>query len=424
MASKVWRVDVVGPLEPYRWGFEAVLRDAGYAPLSAANQLRLMKHLSVWLEFRDLASVDLSPIVVQQYLDHRRAEGYTGWLSLRGLKPLLGYLRGLGAVPVSAPTAQSPLDELLQRYRRYLVEERGVAPATVRYCLAEARGFLEPWVDASESRLHELNAAAVTGFVVDQCARRRTGSAKIMIKVLRSLLRFLLLDGSVIVDLSGAVPAVAGWRGSHLPKGVASTTVEALLAACEHPRPARGRPDTGRRADERARPAERRAAARRDRAILLLLARLGLRTAEVARLRLDDLDWRHGEIVIRGKGRRDERLPLPTDVGEAIVDYLRTDRPSVPDRAVFALARAPYSPVTSAVVQAVVRTTARRAGVTQVSAHRLRHTVATQVLNAEAPLAEVGQLLRHRSAVTTAIYAKVDRSRLRELALAWPEVGR
>ncbi len=425
MASKLSRVDVVGALEAYQAGFETVLADAGYTPLSAANQVRLMRHLSIWLEARDLEASDLTTAVSQEYLANRRADGYTCWLSLRGLTPLLTYLYGLGVAPEPAPPDLSdPVDELLGRYRRYLVEERGLVPTTVRYYLADAREFLTAWVDACGSRLDKLDAAAVTGFVVDECARRSVGSAKILVTVLRSLLRFLLLDGSVLIDLSGAVPAVAGWRGSHLPKGITSSKVEALLASCEGPRFAPGRPCAGRGAGERARLDEPRVAARRDRAILLLLVRLGLRAGEVARLQLDDLDWRRGEVVIRGKGRRDERLPLPTDVGEAVVNYLRHDRPSVADRALFISVQVPYSPMTATSVQGVVVAAAGRAGLAGVSAHRLRHTAAAQMLHAQAPLAEVGQLLRHRSAATTAIYAKVDRGRLRELAVAWPEVSR
>lgn len=423
MVRKASRVDVVGPLEPFQAGFEAVLTGAGYTPLSGANQVRLMRHLSIWLEARELGVGDLAPAVLREYLAHRRADGYIGYLSVRGLAPLLSYLRGLGVTPQSAPSPLlGPVDELLERYRRYLVGERGLVPATVRYYVADAKLFLMGWVDASGSRLDKLDAAGVTEFVVGQCARRSVGSAKILVTVLRSLLRFLLLDGVVPVDLSGVVPAVAGWRGSHLPKGVAATKVQALLAWFQSPRLAPGRPRQG--AGERARLDQLRDAGRRDQAIVLLLVRLGLRAVEVARLQLDDLDWRRGEVVIRGKGRRDERLPLPVDVGEAIVDYLRHDRPSVPDRALFVTARVPYSPITPAAVKQMVLTAARGAGVVDVSAHRLRHTAATQVLNAAAPLDEVGQLLRHRSAATTAIYAKVDRGRLGELAMTWPEASR
>ncbi len=421
----VSRVRVSGPLAEFAAGFASCLAGAGYTPLSAANQVRVLAHLSRWMEDRGLAPGELTGQRVRDFLAARRAAGYTCWLSERGLAPLLAYLGGVGAVPEPAPLKLSgPLDELADRYRRYLAEERGLVPSTVRYYLADARQFLVAWVDARGSRLEELDAAAVTGFVVGECGRRSVGSAKILVTVLRSLLRFLLLDGTIPVDLSGAVPAVAGWRGSHLPKGLSPVKVEALLAAGELPRLAPGRPPGSRGAGVRVRLDEPRLAARRDRAVLLLLVRLGLRAGEVARLQLDDVDWRRGEVVIRGKGRRDERLPLPVDVGEAVVEYLRRDRPGVAERALFVNVRVPYSPVTAGAVQRVVTTAAGRAGLANVSAHRLRHTTATRVLNAQAPLAEVGQLLRHRSAVTTASYAKVDRGRLRELAAAWPEAGR
>ncbi|HET8661970.1 MAG TPA: tyrosine-type recombinase/integrase [Micromonosporaceae bacterium] len=403
MARTASRVDVAGLLRPYQAGFEAVLADAGYAPLSAANQVRLMRHLSIWLGARGLQAADLTPAVVQEYLASRRADGYTCWLSLRGLAPLLAYLRGLGVAPaLVVAVSTGPLDVVMRRYRRYLVTERGLAPATVRYHLAHAGVFLAGWVDAGGSRLGEISAAKVSAFVVEQCAHRGVGSAKTLVTVLRSLLRFLLLEGLVTVDLSGAVPAVAGWRGGYLPKAIGPVQVTALLATCDR----------------------RRVAARRDRAVLLLLVRLGLRAGEVAGLQMEDLDWRRGELRVRGKGRRDERLPLPVDVGEAVVDYLRHDRPPVAGRALFINVRVPYSPMTAGAVQAVVIAAAGRAGIEAVSAHRLRHTAATQMLRAQAGLAEVGQVLRHRSACTTAIYAKVDRDRLGELALAWPQVNR
>jgi integrase/recombinase XerD len=422
MARRVSRVVVVGPLEAYQAGFEVVLADVGYTPLSAANQVRLMRHLSIWLEGRDKTVADLVPAVVDRYLADRRADGHTHRVSLRGLTPLLAYLRGLGLAPALVEPAQAgPLDDLIERYRRYLVMERGLVATTVRYYLADARVFLADWVDASGSRLREISAPQVTTFVVQQCAHGGVGSVKILVTVLRSLLRFLLLDGAVPVDLSGAVPAVAGWRGSHLPKGITSDKAQALLASCDRPQYAPGWPRTDRSSGVRPQLDAPPAASRRDRAILLLLLRLGLRAVEVARLQLDDLDWRRGEVVIRGKGRRDERLPLPTDVGEAIVAYLRNDRPSVTERSLFMNVRVPYASLTAQAVKDVVRSAAGRAGLSGVSAHRLRHTAAADMLHAQAPLAEIGQVLRHRSAATTAIYAKVDRGRLRELAAAWPE---
>ena len=425
MASRVWRPEVVGALEPYRLGFERALAEAGYTPLSAANQVGVMRHLSLWLDERDLTAADLVPVVVREYLAQRRAEGYTCWLSVRGLRPLLTHLCGLGVTPVQvAPGPTGRLEELIERYRRHLVTERGLVATTVRYYLADARVFLAGWVDASSSRLDQMNAAQVITFVVLQCARRSTGSAKILVTVVRSVLRFLLLDGSLQIDLSGAVPAVAGWRGSYLPKAITPAEAGSLLASCDRRQYAPGRPPVDRPSGERPQLDTPPAASRRDRAILLLLMRLGLRSVEVARLQLDDLDWRHGEVVIRGKGRRDERLPLPTDVGEAIVAYLRHDRPAVAERSLFTNMRVPYSPMTATAVKQVAVTAAGRAGLTRVSAHRLRHTAATDMIQAQASLAEVGQVLRHRSASTTAIYAKVDRVRLRELAIAWPEVAR
>lgn len=422
MVRKASRVDALGPLGSYQAGFEAVLAEVGYTPLSAANQVRLMRHLSIWLEQRDLTALNLVPEVVREYLAYRRERGYTGWRSSRGLAPLLTYLQGLGVAPVVVePASAGPLDDLIERYRRYLVTERGLTAATLPHYLADARMFLADWVDAGGSRLGELGAAQVSTFVVRQCGHRSVGSAKTLVTVLRSVLRFLLLDGSVAVDLSGAVPAVAGWRASSLPKAITSAQVQALLGACDRPRYAPGRP----RADRD--PAQRpcldvpRLAARRDRAVLLLLARLGLRAIEVARLGLDDLDWRGGEVVIRGKDHRDERLPLPVDVGEAVVDYLRYGRPPVRGRALFVNVTVPYAAMTAGAIKAVVRAAAGRAGLAGISAHRLRHTAATQMLRAEASLVEVGQILRHRSAATTAIYAKVDQDRLGQLAMAWPQ---
>jgi integrase/recombinase XerD len=423
MTRRASNVVVVGPLAAYRAGFETSLADAGYAPMSAVNHMRLMRHLSIWLEDRGKTAADLLPAVVDRYLADRRAEGHTHRVTARGLSPLVDHLRGLGVAPVPVvPGPAGPLEELVERYRRYLVMERGLVAGTVRYYLADARIFLAGWVDASGSRLREVSASQVTAFVMQQSARRGVGSMKILVTVMRSLLRFLLLDGTVQADLTDAVPAVAGWRGSHLPKGISSEKAQALLASCDRPQYAPGRPRTDRTSGGVRRQLDAPpAASRRDRAILLLLLRLGLRAVEVARLQLDDVDWRRGEVVIRGKGHRDERLPLPTDVGEAIVAYLRHDRLPVAERSLFMNVRVPYSSMTAQAVKDAVRSAAGRAGLSGVSAHRLRHTAATDMLDAQAPLAEIGQVLRHRSPATTAIYAKVDRGRLRELAAAWPE---
>jgi site-specific recombinase XerD len=388
-------VRVAGPLAPFAAGFARDLAGLGYTPLSAANQVRVMAHASRWLQAQQLQAGEFTPERAELFLRARRAEGYTCWLSERGLAPLLGYLRGAGVVPgpASAP-ACTAADVLVERYRAYLVSERGLAAGTVRYYLAEARLF----VAEAGPDLGGLGGAVVTGFVTAQCRQRSTGMAKILVTALRSLLRFLHLEGVIAEPLAGAVPAVAGWRGGSLPRALGWDQVAGLLRCCD----------------------QSAVTGRRDLAVLMLLARLGLRAGEVAALELGDIDWRAGELVVRGKGRREERLPLPADVGAAIAGYLCGGRPGGPCRSVFLSVRAPCGAVSAAAVKAIVRYACLRAGLPAAGAHRLRHAAATQMLQAGSPLAEVGQVLRHRAASTTAIYAKVDHGALRELARPWP----
>ena len=266
--------------------------------------------------------------------------------------------------------------------------------------------FVRPFV---ATRVHgevldfaSLTAADVTGFVLAACPGRAVGSAKSIVCALRSLLRWLHLTGVVPVPLAAAVPSVAGWRLPGLPKALEPGQLRRLLAACDR------RTVTG----------------RRDYAIMLLLSRLGLRAGEVARLGLGDIDWRRGEIAVAGKGNRAERLPLPADVGAAIAAYLRRGRPSTAEgRSVFVRVHAPHRALTSGGVTEVVFDGAQRAGLPKMHAHRLRHTAATAMLRAGTPLAEVGQVLRHRSPLTTAIYAKVDHDALAVLARPWPKAA-
>jgi len=235
--------------------------------------------------------------------------------------------------------------------------------------------------------------------VLDSCPGRATGSAKLIVTVTRSLLHWLHLIGIVEVSLAASVPAVAGWKLAGLPQALRPAELRALLGSCDR------RTSTG----------------RRDYAIVLLLARLGLRSGEVARLGLDDIDWHAGELRIVGKGNRGESLPLPADVGGAITAYLRRGRPaSAEGRSVFVRVHAPHRALTAGGVGNVVTAAGERAGLGHVHAHQLRHTAATAMLRAGSPLAEVGQVLRHRSAFTTAIYAKVDQDALAVLARPWP----
>jgi site-specific recombinase XerD len=394
------RVRVSGPLEGYASGFAAELARVGYTRNATACQLRLMAHLSGWLVRKEMDAAGLTAAAVEEFLAARRAAGHTTLRSSRALEPLLAHLRELGVVqPAAVVVAATPAEELLERYRRYLLGERGLATGTVRGYVDIVRPFLAGRVAADGSGLERLAASDVTAFVLVECPGRSQGSAKLLVTALRSLLGFLHVDGVLTESLTGAVPSVAGWRLAGLPRGLEPGQVRRLLASCDR----------------------RSTVGQRDFAILTLLVRLGLRRGEVARLELGDVDWRAGEIVIRGKGDRQERLPLPSDVGEAVAGYLRRGRSgSAEGRCLFVRVKAPHRALTPGGVTNVVVASGRRAGLGQIAAHRLRHTAATEMLRAGATLPEIGQVLRHRSLLTTAIYAKVDREALRSLARPWP----
>jgi integrase/recombinase XerD len=397
--AKPSRVRVTGPLAPHAAGFRGELKRLGYTPNAASNQLQLLAHASRWLEGQGLGVDELTPPRVGEFLAQRRAEGYTLWLSARAMMPMLDYLRRIGVI--ATPAAAVPVteaEELHEDYRAYLVQERGLAAGTIAGYLHVARLFFA--ARAVDDRLHldRLGAAQVTEFVLAECASRSVGSAKYVVCGLRSLLRYLFVAGHIEVALDAAVPAAAGWRLATVPLTVGPVEVARLLASCDR----------------------RSAFGRRDYAVLVVLSRLGLRAGEVAALELKDLDWRAGELVVRGKGRRSERLPLPADVGEALAGWLRRGRPRCGCTAVFTRVRAPHRPLTSGGVSHIVRAACLRAGLPPVHAHRLRHSAATEMLRAGASLGEVGQVLRHASVLSTAIYAKVDRGRLRGLALPWP----
>jgi site-specific recombinase XerD len=352
--------------------------------------------LSRWLEREGLSAGDLNNERAEQFLDARRAAGRRSWVSSRCLALPLEYLREVGAVPELMPAVVGgEVDELLGRYREYLLLERSLASRTIVEYERTARLFLEQRPAGLE--LERLTAADVSGFLVGECQRRTIPGARHLVSDLRPLLRYLHLAGLTETQLVWAVPGVADLRDRSLPRGLESKVVARLLSSCDR----------------------RRTVGRRDYAIVSLLVRLGLRAAEVAAIQLDDVDWRAGEIVIRGKRNRHDVLPLPVDVGEAIVSYLQR-RGADRSRAMFLRVTAPAGPLTNDAVRGVVHDACVRAGVPPVGAHRLRHTAATGMLREGASLVEIAQVLRHREIKTTAIYAKVDRSRLRTLARPWP----
>jgi len=395
------QVRVCGPLAAYLPGFADELACQGYTPNSRCFQLRLLSHLSHWLLDQHLGAGDLCATEVSRYLCARRAAGYTSLLSIKALRPMLDYLRGLGVAPSPVAVVMTgPVDVVLEQYRRYLTDERGLASATADDYATAVRPFLNSRVlpDGHSLDLEHLTAPDVVSFVVTHCHQHRS-KTKRATKSLRSLLRFLHFVDLIEGSLASVVPSIAGWRLSGLPKALEPDQVRRLLAAC----------------DDRTR------SGCRDIAILVMLVRLGLRAIEVSRLKLGDIDWRAGEIVVHGKANCIERLPLPSDVGEAIAAYLQRGRPaSAQGRTVFVRIKAPHHAMGSKAVSSVVAEAARRAGLGRIHAHRLRHTAATQMLRAGASLPEVGQLLRHRSVETTAIYAKVNHEALRTIARRWP----
>ncbi len=393
-----------GPLAPFAEGYRDELVRLGFTENSVVTHVVLMGQLSRWMAGAGVAVGDLIPTRVDEFFDSRRAGGQRRVPTARVLDLLLSYLRAMGVLGPPPTRRATPLEELLGRYERYLVDDRGLAPTTVVGHVGVARRFLSERVSATgeETGSAGLCGAEVIAFLLRECERLAVGSAKNRVTELRSLLRFLRLEGLVAADLAAAVPPVAGWRDTRLPLTLAGLDVSALVASCDRSRP------TG----------------LRDYAILLLLARLGLRSCEVAGLELGDLDWRAGELRVRGKGGGEARLPLPTDVGEAVAAYLRDGRPPTDCRAVFLTLLAPVRGIHPCSVGQIVARSCERTGQAVVGPHRLRHGLAMDMLRRGAALPEISQVLRHRDLATTAVYAKVDLAALRSVALPWPGAGR
>jgi len=401
MWSQAW---MAGPLSGFKEGFRERLDELGYTPSSARDQVRLMAELSDWLANESLDAARLSSEVAGRFLAARRSEGRRTHLTPRALVPLLGYLAERGVVaPAVAPSAASAAAGLLDAYRCYLVRERGLAPGTVRGYVDDARLFLSSLPEPDGPDLEHLSAGDVTAFVLGlaRAGQRGPRSGKNLVSAstrLRSLLRFLFLEGRTPLPLADAVPSAARWRQGVLPRALGACSVSALLGSCDRAR----------------------AVGQRDFAILTIFVRLGLRSSEVAQLLLDDVDWRAGDLVVRGKANRVDRLPVPCDVGEAMAGYLREGRPASSCRRLFLRALAPHVEMTPSAVGMVVALACDRAGLARVGAHRLRHTAATEMLRGGASLSEIGDVLRHTRPATTAIYAKVDRAALSALARPWP----
>lgn len=395
--SKVITVRVTGLLAPYAQQFESLLTERGYTPLSRVSQLQVMVHLSKWMRAGELDVGDLTLARVDEYLAQRLANGYSSFCSRGSLRQLLDVLARCGAPLVEPSVPGSEVDVLLAGYSRFLRRERGLAASTTAAYLLRARRFVTGYGHGAD--LDQLHTGDVTRAVLREAGTVSAGSAQFFVVALRSFLRFGYLTGLIGTDLSGASLPVTGRRRSVLPQGISAGDARTLLRSCDR----------------------RTAVGCRDYAVILVLLRLGLRACEVAALRLQDIDWQVGQITVHGKGTRLDRLPLPVEVGEAIAAYLRRARPRTARREVFLRVTAPRTGLGRGGVSLIVRRACARGGLAPCGAHRLRHSLACDMVRAGVPLHEIGQVLRHRDTTSTSIYARVDVEQLRTMARAWPE---
>lgn len=388
-------VDLSGPLMLHAEGFQVELEGRGFAPTSVQFRLRQLKVVDRWLREQRLTVSDLDAACVDRLVTARRAKGLVTFVSAANFALLLGYLRGIGAVPAERRDA---IGQLLDRYRGYLIAERALAPGTIKTSVHVADRFCRD-LQARHCTLENISAAEVSAYMVAVCTRCSTGWSKTTVARLASFLRFLHVTGITAESLAEALPKIAGHH-RKLPCEFGGDDIRRLLSGCNLGR------DVG----------------LRDYAIVMLLWRLGIRADEVARLSVDDIDWHRGEITIRGKGNRHERLPLPTDAGEAMVAYLCHGRHRVPQgcRALFVAVRAPEGPMTSQGVSDVVVRLSRRVGMAVMGPHRLRHGAATAMVGGGASWPEVAQVLRHRNMAVTVSYASVEPALTSELARTWP----
>lgn len=366
------------------------------------DRVRVVARLDRWLEHSSCAVEELNEAEIERFLRGKGRRGAVRRGDVATLRQLLSSLRARGVVrSVEAVIVRSEREVIEDAFVQYLSQERALQASTQQSYRRWVRRFLDARCGRRRAEWGRIEVREVTDFVRRYAETASRLYARLMVTARRSFFRFLHVQGHVTRNLAAAVPAVAGWRRSDIPRSLESEQVERLVRGGDR----------------------RTAVGRRNRALLLLLARLGLRAGEVVRLTLEDIDWEAGVLIIRGKGAREDHLPMPRDVGQALASYLRQARPSCTTRRVLVRMRAPRRGFASSVaISTIVRRALERAGIESPckGAHRLRHSLASQRLAHHAALAEIGEILRHRSPNTTQIYTKVDLVALRALALAWP----
>lgn len=390
-----------GPAGPFLDGFAAALSADRYATETTARYVYAAVHLAEWAVRQGTAIADLDEALLTRFVRHlpvcrcrRRGRRHGRKRVSFRIGRFLRYLRGAGVVMTPAP--QPKCAPLVAEYGTWMRERRGLVETTI----ARSQTVVEALLATVTGDPARLNVTNVRKFVLEYIPLHAPASAGCVTTIVRCFLRWLVATSRCVTDITEAVPKVPTWRLARLPRYLQDDDVERIIAACDRES----------------------LVARRDRAMLLLLARLGLRAADVVGLRLGDMDWRHARLHVAGKGRREMRLPLPQDVGDAILGYLETERPCAATDRVFLTAHPPIHPITSNGLRSVVSRAIERAGVQAPShgSHTLRHSLATRLLREGTTLDAIGALLRHRDLDTTALYAKVDVTLLRQVAQPWP----
>lgn len=388
-----------GPLGSLVHPFRLELIRLGFTPHTAQDNAYVLACLSRWMGRAGLTAERLGSTELERFVARRRELGYRRWVSVRSLAKMLAFLREADAIPPAPPPAPvDPVTALLEEFGAYLRRRRRLSARTVALQQLMNRRFLRFLSRDGGLRLDRLGPDLLIEFISAQRGVYAASSMKPLTCALRSFLRFLFATARVETDLSPAVPSVAGWRLGPLPAPAGEDVLPALLDSCDR---------CG-------------GVGLRDYAVLMLMAGLGLRAIEISRLLLEDVHWRTGQITVRGKGGRIDRMPLPAEVGAAIADYLERGRRPSACREVFLRHFGPDAPASRQAIVSVPRRAAERAGIAMVGAHRLRHRVACRVLADGGNLAEIAQLLRHQSHETTAIYAKIDMASLAAPVQPWP----
>lgn len=393
---------LIGPIAPYLAPFSDFLVKQGYSYATGQRYVREIGHLSRWLDRKEVSIAELSEEIIRTYLCFRYRNNplqVKKW----PYRHLFNYLQQTGIVGIQKPV-ETHLSQCLDRYQDHMVRNQGLEKETIRVRIRVARNFLSLQFGENSLELSGLLPRHIEQYVLNRSYHCNTTTLKTEASALRCFLRFLQFCGNISMHLVDSVPTVPSWRHTTIPEFLTTDEINRLIQNCECETPQ----------------------GQRDIAILLLLIQLGLRAIEICRLTLDDIDWDAGFINILGKNGKRDRLPLLHDVGEAISNYLCHRRPQCSTRYVFVRAIAPFEPFSSSSsVANVVRNALRRANLNPArkGSHLLRRSLATMMLQEGASLTEIGQILRHQKADTTAIYAKVDLGRLRPIARPWPEGG-